>query len=794
MFNSSKPIRKSLLLMLAVAVGANCGWNSVPTATASAEEISSEKVVKAINGGIAFLKRKQTAKGTWPSVMNNVDGPTALCTLALLNAGVPAKDPVIQKALTHLRGIQPKRTYVVSLQTMVFCVAEPKRDLARIRRNVKWLERTQIQQKGHNLGSWGYGDLGGGDNSNAQFAVLALHEAERAGVEVSLKTWNRAYSYWKKSQRSDGSWNYVPNTGGRGGPGTGSMTCAGIGALVITSQKINTGDASVENGKVLCCGKQENEDAIDKGIAWLGKHFSVKGNPTLGGAHPMWHYYYLYALERTGRLTGHRFIGKHDWYREGADYLILKGKANFEESWSGTGLERRPTIATALSLLFLSKGRRPVVMAKVKHGPGEDWNHHRNDTAHLVAFTERAWKMDLTWQVYDTDAATVEDLLQAPVLFISGSQAPRMQGQEKKLRDYIDRGGFIFAEACCKNGKGFDRGFRELMAKVFPEKEYELRLLEPEHPAWYAEKRVRPDSPYIGRLWGIEYGCRTSVIFCESDLSCYWELSQLGRKTGYPKEVDQHIDDALAIGVNVLTYATNREPRHKDENFGRTLKPLAADNKSLRGVVQVAKLQHGGGCNDAPGALANLIRTASRGELKLRIANTEHPISPTDKNLRPFHLLFMHGRHDFRFTPQERKAIKLYLERGGTLLVDSICASKPFTEAFRREMKSIFPENKLKPIGRDEKLLTTEFGGYDIRRVKHREPQANPAKGKLTARTRTAAPTLEGIQVEGRWAVIFSPYDLSCALEQHDSLKCRGYTREDAARIALNVVVYMLNQ
>jgi len=33
---------------------------------------------------------------------------------------------------------------------------------------------------------------------------------------------------------------------------------------------------------------------------------------------------------------------------------------------------------------------------------------------------------------------------------------------------------------------------------------------------------------------------------------------------------------------------------------------------------------------------------------------------------------------------------------------------------------------------------------------------------------------------------------LSCALEKHDSLECRGYTREDAARIGLNVLLYAL--
>jgi len=42
--------------------------------------------------------------------------------------------------------------------------------------------------------------------------------------------------------------------------------------------------------------------------------------------------------------------------------------------------------------------------------------------------------------------------------------------------------------------------------------------------------------------------------------------------------------------------------------------------------------------------------------------------------------------------------------------------------------------------------------------------------------------------------VIFSPYDLSCALEKQNSMECVGYSREDAEKIALNILLYSLNQ
>ena len=774
--------------MLVVAIGAMSVLPSAPVARA-ADEITPEQVVTAIERAVAYLKRGQSRKGTWHGFVGYADGASAICTLALLNAGLPPSDPAVQKALAHLRTVEPQQTYTVALQTMVFCEAEPKRDRLLIERNVRWLESAQVKD-GKTAGAWSYGHPGrGGDLSNSQFAVLALHEAQRVGVKIKPETWKRAHSYWIGSQNHDGSWNY----GGR--PPSGSMTCAGIAALVITSGKIGEGDARVDNGRILCCGAQAEDDALEKGLRWLGKHFSVQGNPSARGPAKLWHYYYLYGLERAGRMTGRRFIGKHDWYREGADYLILHAKAGFDDAWTGSGhAENNPHIATSMALLFLSKGRRPVVIAKVQHGPGDDWNNHKSDVAKLTAFTETAWEIDLTWQVYDPKAATVEDLLQAPVLFISGSRSPDLAGQEQKLRDYIDRGGFLFAEACCADGRKFDAGFRKLIERIFPEQEYQLRQLEPEHPIWRAEKQVRPDSPYVGRLWGVEYGCRTCVVYSEEDLSCAWELFRLGHETDYPPAVQQQIEDALTVGVNVLTYATNREPQHKEQSFQRTVTAEDAGGIGRRGVVQIAKLQHGGGCNDAPGALANLVRAASQGEMRLRIRDEDQVVGITEENLREYHLVFMHGRHSFRFTPAERKALRAYLERGGTLLADSICGSRPFIEAFHREMRELFADQPLARIPKDDSLLTPEYGGFDIRQVTRRDPQQAAPNEPLAARTRRVEPELEGIELDGRWAVVFSPYDISCALEKHDSLQCRGYTRKDAARIGLNVVAYMLNQ
>ena len=744
-------------------------------------DLAPEEVQRAIDRGIEYIKTSQKADGTWPDNELFGGGLTPLCTLALLNAGVGVEDDSVRRALGHLRQIELSKTYAVALQTMVFCAARPQKDLALIRRNVKWLERTQIDQ-GQKKGSWGYPSAGG-DHSNAQFALLALHEAERVGVAAGEQTWRLALAYWTGAgvQNGDGSFGYQP-----GMSGTGSMTCAGIGALIISSGSVHSGDARVIDGRVQCCGEQEELTELARAVRWLGQKFDWESNP---GDNQYW-LYYMYGVERVGRLTAQRFIGPHDWYRAGAAELLKRQNSLGKGYWKSNLVESNELIATSFALLFLSKGRRPVLCAKLMHGPGDDWNHHRADLAHLTSYVETSWRKNLTWQIIDPAAASVDDLLQSPVLFFNGQSVPEFTvDQIERLRQYVDGGGFLFACASC-GGDEFDRGFRALIERMFEEDEYQLRLLPPEHPIWTADQRVDPQ--YLRPLWGIDLGCRTSVVYCPEDLSCYWELSHPRRLPQYPAEVRDSIAAANAIGANVLAYATGRELQFKDE-IPRTLTGDDPADRFERAKLYIAKLQHSGGSEVAPNALTNLLRFVSV-KAGMRVSLDDRQLPPSDDRVFNYPLLFMHGRHSFRFSGKERNQLRRYVERGGVLLVDSVCASEAFTAAFRKEMAAIFPTAPLSQIPPTHAMFTSQYGGFDLSTVTLREPSRGNSDSPLTANTRQIAPRLEGVELEGRYGVIFSPYDLSCALEKHESLECKGYTREDAARIGLNAVLYAIQQ
>ena len=336
-----------------------------------AADLSEQDVKQAIDRGRRFLINEQAQDGSWvadPSIEVRA-GITSLCILSLLNSGMSPQDPPVRRGLQYLRSISSDHlapayeTYQVSLIIMALSAAKEKVDAVRIASLAQRLEDGQITEG--NVGAWSYGLRNsrnpGGDQSNTQFAILGLREAVEAGASVSRQTWERARDYWERNQNSDGGWGYMlGGAGGLGGnpPSRGSMTVAGVASLSITQQMLQTDAGVAADGTPPCCDDPATDKAIQNGITWLGRSFSVHQNPGAGGH--AWMLYYIYGIERAGRLTGQRFFGDHDWYREGTS-MLLATQTVVDGSWVGTGTqESHPVCGTSLALLFLSKGLAPV--------------------------------------------------------------------------------------------------------------------------------------------------------------------------------------------------------------------------------------------------------------------------------------------------------------------------------------------------------------------------------------------------------------------------------------------------
>ncbi|HUG93602.1 MAG TPA: DUF4159 domain-containing protein [Planctomycetaceae bacterium] len=762
--------------------------------------LSEEAVLRSIERAQKFLIRRQGGDGSWSAGQGGYGvGVSSLALLALINSGLTANDRNVQLGLDHLRSLPPPaRTYELAL--MIMALADAKdgtRDTARLLALAQKLEDMQIKA-GANTGSWAYtasdgvgGGFGDGDRSNAQYAVLGLHAAVQAGVPVSRATWERVRHHWTTQQSTDGGWAYA---GGGNTNSTGSMTVAGIATLTIVNMMLRD-DADVgPDGRPDCCGEQRADPHLDKGLRWLARRFDHRSNPGTGGR---WYLYYLYGLERAGRLSGRRFFGEHDWYRAAASHVVPK--QSVQGYFRGVGvMENDEVVGTSLSLLFLSKGLAPVLINKLDYGDGGNWNLHPHDVRNLVEHITglEKWPRLLTSQVVDmsrlrgepvAEAAAV--LRQSPILYISGKDAPLPLLDEPQaaaiLREYINQGGFIFAVANCEESSGFHDGLQELVRRMYPGENRELAPLPPGHEVYKAEyPLVASETP----LWGVDFGCRTAIIYSPADVACYWERWMAQPPPNRHPELGKAVRRAMMVGVNVAAYATGREPPTK---LGAEVL-IRQDGDIPRGFLEIGKVVHGGGWNTAPQALRNLLLALNR-TVGLAATTEDRRVALNSPDVFRYPVLYMHGRTRFQLQPDEIEQLRKYLERGGVLFADSCCGSKHFDESFRDFVRELSPGKPLARIPDDHEIMQLE-PGFDIRRVERREPAAADPGAPLDRTVRRGPPFLEGIDLGGRYAVVYSKYDISCALERQASVACAGYPHEDAVKIAINVILYAMMQ
>lgn len=341
------------------------------------------QVLQAIVLGSNWLLTRQRDDGGWPSTYGRqyAMGPSALATLALLKCGVPPGHPRVARAFQFLRKQPLTKTYEVAVLMMALdarydpasdpfekeeldrygnrVVPEPcaekmsKEDLAWMKECVDFLVRHQSG------GTWRYPE-GGYDLSNTQYALLGLKAADRCGLKVPLDVWRDALTALLARQEPDGAevelrgnevkggyrvewrekakargFRYV----GAGTPVTGAMTTAGAAGLMICQNML------WKSRKFTGEERKRTREAVRDALAWMQTNYSVVENPGLGPAH---HYYYLYGLERMG-IVGHvRFLGKHDWYADGAELLLYDQDPR--GCWSGGDV-----VETCFALLFLKR-------------------------------------------------------------------------------------------------------------------------------------------------------------------------------------------------------------------------------------------------------------------------------------------------------------------------------------------------------------------------------------------------------------------------------------------------------
>jgi len=721
--------RVAAVLAVALAVSSPRG--------AGAASGRDDGIDRGVARGVAFLggqiDKDGVCKREFAASDRHWGGMTALCALAMASAGTDANDPPLRRALAWLAKAQLKSTYAVSLRACAFAAVKDRRYLPLLKRDAAWLINAANSDGGYTYLPQQRKAPAVFDNSNTQMAVLGVSAAAQSGVEIPPSYWRMMRGHWRRTQQTDGGWGYTAPRGPLAVKTYGSMTAAGVASLYLCLDNMPAAQAATYK-------------AIDGGLRWLGKHYTVAGNPRLAGNR---YYYWMYCLARVALASGRKTFAGHHWYRDGAAALLSRQHPN------GSWAFGRPVRQTCFALLFLARASRGILFHKLEYSGR--WNTRPRDLANLTRWISYNFERPVGWQVIGFDANDA-DWLDAPILYVSGSGPFEMTAsQVDRLRVFALRGGMILSEAA-DNNADFTREIRKLYKRMFPR--LQLRRLADNHPIYKLHFLLKAGAGLVG----VSNGVRLLAVHCPRELSG-------GLQTGRARE---HLP-IFQLAANLALFATER-------SLPRSRRPRAwpiAQKFDPAATIRVARIKYQGNWNPEPLAWRRLaVLMGNRHKIRLEVSP---PVAIADLDPSKWPIAAMTGTGALTLTPKETTALKNYLAAGGTLVIDAAGGSREFAKAVEQHILPLVAGGSVGPIAPEHAIYR---GPEKIGRVRYRIALA-AALGRQGGKTR-----LQGVDRGGRLAIVFSRDDLTAGVLGAGCYGLRGYAPPTAVALMTNILCH----
>jgi hypothetical protein len=466
---------------------------AVLAAAAPAAAIEKDDIDKSVKRGVEALRRGQDGTGCWHAYQDV--GLTSLAALTLLECDVPANDRAVQAAAAFVRKgcITEKQTYSLALAILFLdhlgdpadqpliesltvrllggqtraggwtydCPGPsdgeqlrltklvtqrdetPRRDPPKPgKRDIKDLPQ-EVQAEILDVARRTPVQQAPGDNSNTQFATLALWTARRRGMptEPALA---RVEARFRGSQNADGGWSYDLHGPISHGQSSATMTAAGLMCVAVADATAN--DLADKEKPARDVGQDKN---LRAGLAVLGKvigHPVAKQRelglpaviPQIGGQS----YYFLWSLERVCVALDLKTLGNKDWHQWGAEIIVANQQ--LDGNWKG---EYAPA-DTCFALLFLRranlaqdlttslKGKLTDETVLKSGGVGSD-----SLKVSMKALDDKNAKAPATGGLRGLDDKTERGKMAKEVVQASGAK------QDKLIEQYRDAKGVTYTEA-----------------------------------------------------------------------------------------------------------------------------------------------------------------------------------------------------------------------------------------------------------------------------------------------------------------------------------------------------------
>jgi hypothetical protein len=589
------------------------------------------------------------------------------------------------------------------------------------------------------------------DNSNSQYGVLGVWAGAELGIEVPEQYWRAVEQHWVQSQLPSGEWPYS-----FGWQGSFPMTTAGVATMFITHDYL---DAPLLGSRGLA-GVRPYNDSLTSALAWLedgDNCVNVMQEPALDamkkGQALFYLGYNLFGIERVGLASGFKHLGKHDWFVELlAKVLPLQTR---DGAFGRSSSLRDTLIDTSFVMLFLSRGRHPVMMNKLRF-EGE-WTNRPRDVANLTAYASRELERQLNWQVVDIRREP-DDWADSPILYIASQRKVQFSDDEiAKMMQFVDDGGIIFTQADLGSDE-FNKSIHQLAKKLFPM--YELMPLSTDHELYklnYTLKMPRP------RLQGVSNGVRLLMVHSPTDLAAGWQLRA---------SVSQK--DSFQLGANLYLYATGKERFRNRLDTTMVPQPTGQPQRT----VKIARLRYRGNWDPEPGGWPRLARKL---EWEAGVRLELSAVDADEVMPEAFSIASMTGTTAIAPGEADLAALRNFVTKGGTLIIDAAGGSSAFAEAETTWLPKLLGEAKLEPLAVDDPLLKKTVAGT---------LDAPPKALRLYAMTKLGA---EGTRIKsatiGKGRVIYSALDISTGLLGTNTWGILGYLPEYSEAVMRNLVL-----
>ena len=627
------------------------------------------------------------------------------------------------------------------------------------------------------------GTVGGrADHSNSQYGVLGLWAAQRANFDVPSSYWQTVEKFWAKNQTPDGGWGYTDGAESSGYASYPPMTCAGLASLYVALD--NTSKARFAK-----CNQSVEHKHIARGLAWLEKYLRhtmglgllpqddpLRNEDRLSKFHTS--LYFLYSLERVGVASGYKYLGGVDWFRAGTKHLLTNQSKN--GSWSGKWAKAGSAGTTALGLLFLAGGRKPVLFNKLRYDG--DWNNRPRNLAKLTRWFNDKFERQVRWQIVDFNMP-LDDWRDAPILVICGSVAPKFSDDQiDRLRRFVHQGGMIFSiTECQESGKAFADGMRKVYARLFPgypllpvgendppvKLQYELGDKVPLH---MVSNQIRPLAIHTDRDVSLSWQFQKQAS-CKQDFEAAVNISMMATDKGFLRNhgVDLWPVEPKPLTVSVAGESTEVavvEPRwdltRKKKTSSRSRRAASTQRTGYR-KFRFLRVQHEGNWNPEPLAMERFVRMMKH--LHGVTIRQDEPLDAADLSGAEAKIALMTGTGPLTLNEKQTEGLKQFLQKGGTLLVDAAGGDEEFYNSARKLFSTLLEEQSPKTIPTDSPIFTR--AGMVIEKVAYR---------RMTGmRTQGDAPRIETFQIGDRMAVFLSREDLTVGLLGASGWEVDGY-------------------